>query len=252
MRQFYSTIISQKLLAPEYYEMRFSWDKGEEPQPGQFFTLAGWPGSDPLLRRPFAFSGYDPVPREASMIYQLRGKATGYLTRLKEGMELNFLGPLGNVFPVKQKTSIIVGGGIGTGPVVYFANHLSRMGIKPLLVLGYRTASMIPELHLEPDVELILTTDDGTSGFQGTVVDYLKTTEVSDGVLYSCGPYPMLKACHQWALEKDLPSYVSMEEIMACGIGACQGCAVEVTLPQKYLRVCKEGPIFDSRIIQWT
>jgi len=252
MKHFNTQVTRQNKISPDYYELTFSWNE-TVPEAGQFFTLNCWEESDPLLRRPFAFSGFSSKKKEASMIYQLRGKGTRRISNLKEGDSLDLLGPLGTPFPAPEgKHPVLIGGGIGTGPMVFLANSLAQKGLEPLLVLGFRSKPFIPELNLHSSVELVISTDDGSSGFQGNVVDYLSQRKNTAEQCYCCGPHPMLKSCHFWALDQNIPCYVSMEEIMACGIGACQGCAVEVTLPQKFVRVCKEGPVFDSRIIKWT
>lgn len=252
MTQYMARVTGQKSLSPDYYELSFSWE-GLSPMPGQFLTLKCWEESSPLLRRPFAFSAYSEEKKEASIIYQKRGHATGRMTSLKQGDELDVLGPLGNPFPAASgKNPSLVGGGIGTGPILYLANYLKRKGLSPRLILGFRNESLIPELQLEKDLKLFLCTDDGSRGFKGNVVDFLSTDSGAVEDIFCCGPHPMLKGCHDWAVEHEVPCAVSVEEIMACGIGACQGCAIQVHHPREYFRVCKDGPVFDSRIIKWT
>jgi len=252
MTQYMAEVRGQKQLSPDYYELSFSW-KGDKPLPGQFLTVKCWEESAPLLRRPFAFSAYSPELGEASIIYQKRGQGTKRMTTLKRGDSLDVLGPLGKPFPEGSgnKPSLI-GGGIGTGPILFLANSLKRKGHFPRLILGFRQASLVPELSLEEGVDLFLCTDDGSRGFKGNVVDFLNKEPSAVEEIFCCGPHPMLKGCHLWALDHHIPCFVSVEEIMACGIGACQGCAIPVHLPQEYLRVCKDGPVFDSRIIKWT
>ncbi|MDC7219535.1 MAG: dihydroorotate dehydrogenase electron transfer subunit [Spirochaetales bacterium] len=255
MVQFHSEVISCRETARDYYELTFTW-KGPVPQPGQFLTLRCWDGDNPLLRRPFALSAYDAAEKRASLIFQKRGPATTLMTRLKTGDHIDILGPLGGVFPAPAEglRPVIVGGGIGTGPVLFLAEALSRAGLRPLLVLGFRDKAYVPRVHLPTGCETVICTDDGSTGFKGNVIDYLRTRkdELAKAAFYGCGPHPMLKGLHELALETDSPCFVSVEEVMACGIGACQGCAVPVELPQKFLRVCQDGPVFDSRIMKWT
>lgn len=254
MNQFDTQVLGCREVSYGYYELKFRW-KGPVPEPGQFLTLRCWQGDAPLLRRPFALSSYDGIEKKAALIFQTRGPATELMTHLKPGDHLDILGPLGGTFPLPQKgrRPVIVGGGIGTGPVLFLAERLSEAGLRPLLVLGFREKGFLPRVNLPVGCETVFCTDDGSTGFKGNVVEYLntRTEELEKGHFYACGPHPMLKGVHQLALEHRAPCSVSVEEVMACGIGACQGCAIEVTLPEKYLRVCKEGPVFDSRILVW-
>jgi dihydroorotate dehydrogenase electron transfer subunit len=255
MEQFHSEVISCRESARDYYELIFTW-KGPVPMAGQFLTLRCWDGDNPLLRRPFALSAYDSAERRASLIFQERGPATSLMAKLRRGDHLDILGPLGGVFPDTEKgrRPVIVGGGIGTGPVLFLAETLSQIGLRPLLVLGFRDKSYVPRVNLPGGCETIFCTDDGSVGFKGNVIDYLRTRskELGNSHFYGCGPKPMLKGLHELAVEKEAPCSVSVEEVMACGIGACQGCAIPVNLPQKFLRVCEDGPVFDSRILVWT
>lgn len=244
-------LVEQEQISPDYYEMILRWDSDQEPLPGHFFTLRGWDSTDPLLRRPFAFSDFNKEKQEASFIYQKRGPATTLMTKMEKGCELDLLGPLGSTFPEAGVRPWLLGGGIGTGPMVFLANRLAEQNRKPLLVLGFRSAKWIPKLNLHENVNLQICTDDGSQGFHGYGLQYLKSLSEIPTEIYGCGPHVMLHAAHDLAVELDRPCYVSMEERMACGVGACQGCAIEVNLPEGFLRVCKEGPVFDSRIIKW-
>lgn len=254
MKQFKTKVIDCQKVSVDYYELSFTW-KGPAPSPGQFLTLICWENSTPLLRRPFALSAYDISSKTASLIFQKRGPATEIMTRLIHGDDIDVLGPLGGIFPpsLNGKRPVIVGGGIGTGPVLFLAAYMASQGMRPLLVLGFRDKEYVPRVHLPVGCETVVCTDDGSAGFKGNVVEYLKTREeeLSSAHFYGCGPHPMLKGLHNLALEKDAPCSVSVEEVMACGIGACQGCAIPVTTEEKFLRVCKEGPVFDSRILVW-
>lgn len=252
MTQYMAEVRGQKQLSPDYYELSFSW-KGVPPQPGQFLTVKCWEESAPLLRRPFAFSAFSAEKSEASIIYQKRGHGTKRMTTLNKGDSLDVLGPLGNPFPEAScQSPSLIGGGIGTGPILFLANSLKRKGLSPRLILGFRNAELVPELAMEEGLDLFLCTDDGSKGFKGNVVDFLNKEPSSVEAIYSCGPHPMLKGCHLWAVKHNILCYVSVEEIMACGIGACQGCAIPVHHPREYFRVCKDGPVFESRIIKWT
>lgn len=260
MKNFKSKILHQKSIAQGYMEMTFNWPEDcETPRPGQFLTLKIQEQPIPLLRRPFALSAFDDVRKTASIIYQIRGTGTEMLAARTGGDPLDVLSPLGNsfTFPEKEATPLLVAGGIGLGPILYFARELDKTGHSPVLIFGCRNKSLIPDLPPLKNGRIQFCTDDGSEGFQGTSVDYLNSLpsqEMENAMLYSCGPTGMLKACHNFALAREIPCETAMEEMMACGVGACMGCVVELAENQKkkYARVCKDGPVFQSRIIKWT
>jgi dihydroorotate dehydrogenase electron transfer subunit len=255
MKQFVSTVISNRKIAEGYYEMTFGWpfDAGD-PVPGQFCTIRVTDASTPLLRRPFAFSAF--ADNMASIIYQKRGPATEILAARERGEEIDVIGPLGNTFTSDLQTDqhLLVAGGIGLGPMAFWARELARSKAGVRLVFGCRSANVVPDMARLKIDTIDICTDDGTKGFRGTSVDFLKTLALPGErtAIYCCGPAPMLKACHDFGQEHGMVCYVSMEQIMACGVGACMGCVVKVKREPGYARVCKEGPVFDSRQILWT
>lgn len=257
MKNFQSNILRQTAVAEGYKELEFGWPSDcPPPMPGQFLTIRVQDSAIPLLRRPFALSAFN--GETASIIYQIRGRGTELLSSLPEGSPLDILSPLGNRFsmPAEGETPVLIAGGIGLGPILFLARELDRQGHAPLLIFGCRGRTLIPELPALENGRIQFCTDDGTEGYHGTSVGYLKTLgkdELKNPRLYACGPHPMLRACHDLALSLDIPCETSMEEMMACGVGACMGCAVELDDPvRKYARVCKDGPVFQSRDIKWT
>jgi len=250
MEIFKTTLQGQTRISEDYYEMKFFWPSDQPtPRPGQFFTIRVQEGVAPLLRRPFAFSGYDSQKQEAAFIYQKRGPATEILTQKEGGDFLDIMGPVGNAFPESDKPVYSLAGGIGTGPMVFWANYLAQKGIPNTLILGVRNKNLLPKLSLEKDVTLEICTDDGSSGFKGNTVERLKELMKEPSALYGCGPYPMLKAM-SLAADSQSEAWVSMEEYMACAVGACMGCVVDMNDNSK-VRVCVEGPILDGRKIKW-
>jgi dihydroorotate dehydrogenase electron transfer subunit len=249
-------ILSNRPLCSDFYEMAFSWEPSlAAPLPGQFFTLRISEDSVPLLRRPFAFSAFDAAAGSASMIYQNRGRGTELLTGKRAHDTLNLLGPLGKGFPLpgSDRHPLLVAGGIGLGPVLFLASAIRRQGRNPGLVFGCRSAALIPALPSLSDLSPVICTDDGSAGFKGTAGDYLSSIEpsvVPKTVLYACGPMPMLKACRDLALRKGCDCFVSVEQVMACGVGACMGCAIKMAAGG-YKRACIEGPVFHSKEIAW-
>ncbi|OQX29359.1 MAG: hypothetical protein B0D92_04160 [Spirochaeta sp. LUC14_002_19_P3] len=245
-------ILANRSIARGCGEIRIGWNGAEiHPSPGQFLTLAPRRYPLPLLRRPYAYSSAD--SSGFGFIYQIRGPGSAELAELRPGDETDWLGPLGTGFPPPEPASrpILIAGGTGIGPIFYLAVALKEHG--PLVVTGAREANLLPRLHWPPGVHVLPCTEDGSAGIAGTVMDALKETDTSSAEFYTCGPAPMMEAVHKLALEQNRPCWVSVEEIMACGVGACQGCAVSAAddTGTTYQRACLEGPVFNSRKLKW-
>ena len=228
-------------------------DATTEPLPGQFYMLEVSKGLDPLLKR--AFSLFRRTPGGFQILYRIKGKGTSILKDLKEGAMLNVLGPLGNGYPLPsdQESPLVIAGGIGIASVFSLVEKLSK---KAFVFYGARAER---ELFMTDALEsfyreLVVCTDDGSCGVRGTVVDVLsdfikKRDALHRPVIYACGPNVMLREIAKAAAANGIKAYVSLEEHMACGIGACLGCVVKTK--SGYQRVCKEGPVFDAREIVW-
>jgi dihydroorotate dehydrogenase electron transfer subunit len=254
VKQFQAEILENRPVAEAWRELVLSWDEGAgAPEPGQFLTLRVSPYSDPLLRRPLAFSDYDPVKKTASAIYQIRGGATRLLAELSPGSRIDTLAPLGKGFPAPSpgERPLLAGGGIGLGPLLFLGKTLAASGRSPLLAFGLRSSSLLPSIALPEGT--ILCTDDGSSGFKGTPVDWLSghaSEKAGEARLYGCGPTPMLAALASLAGRRLWRASLSAEQWMACGVGACMGCA----LPRPgggFLRACSDGPVFEAASIDW-
>lgn len=258
MKHFFTVIISNEPIAKDFYQIIFDWDQEISiPEPGQFLTIRISDGTVPLLRRPFALSGYEKKNQKASIIYQKRGAATEILAGKKAGDKLDIIGPMGNSFKIEDSidTCVIVAGGIGLGPMLYTASYLKTIGRKVLFIFGAKNKSFIPQKDIFSSLSPVICTDDGSEGFIGTTVDYLlsiKNEDIKSAMVFACGPMPMLKGCHEFAMKNNLHCHVSMEQIMACGVGACMGCAIKVEYEPGFARVCSEGPVFNSQDIAWT
>jgi len=256
MQQYESAVISNRELCHSLCELEFSMDQTtEKPLPGQFFTVRVTDSSLPLLRRPFAFAGFDAAQGRARCIYQVRGAATKLLSAMKPDTPLDIIGPLGRPFPLPQPNErpVLIAGGIGLGPVLFLFDLLRSRGDDVRMVFGGRSKEYVPSSLFE-NSDTVICTDDGSCGFHGTVVDYLATigpSPADPALLYCCGPQPMLRACHEFASRRSLRCFVSVEQVMACGVGACMGCAVRVNDGRGFVRACKEGPVFDSGEIAW-
>ena len=223
-------------------------------KPGQFIVVRTIDLSQPLLRRPFGIHSVK-VPN-MDILYELAGLGTKLLSQKMAGEYLDVIGPLGNGFDLQAARPVLISGGLGVAPLVFLAEKLKRQ--KPIVLLGARTKT-----HILCDKEfkalgcdVKIATDDGSKGYKGFISDLLMTYLPSqEGDLklmtniYACGPNPMLKAIAGIASQRNIPAQVSLEEHMACGIGACLGCVVNTTRGQK--RACKDGPVFDAREIVW-
>lgn len=217
--------------------------------PGQFAQIR-LPGH--TLRRPISICGIDKVAGTLRFVFQIRGEGTAELAQFQPGSEIEILAPLGNGFPVDPvKCTLLVGGGIGVPPMLGVAAELKE---KAVAVLGFRNQDAV---ILEKDFQAVgaktlIATDDGSYGHHGLVTDLCKDQEFD--CVMACGPAPMLKAVRALAEERGVPCYVSLEERMACGIGACLGCAVGLLKEdgsQYFGHVCKDGPVFESHRVAW-
>jgi dihydroorotate dehydrogenase electron transfer subunit len=239
-----------------------------EPEPGQFYMIGKCAGEsepssqglcgkntyDPLLKRPFSL--FRKASKGLQILYRIRGKGTAMMGDMKKGFVIHVLGPLGNSYPMppKDHTPLIVAGGIGIASLFSLAERLAG---KTYIFYGTRVTDelvMLEELKGLAKM-LYITTDDGSCGERGCITDVVRNF-ISDGLrsgggysMYACGPRPMMEAVGSIVKDKGIATYVSMEENMACGIGACLGCVVKTVSGHK--RVCKEGPVFSIDEIVW-
>ncbi len=225
-------------------------------KPGQFVMLRVSESSDPLLRRPFSVCS----TRDGAillLLYRVVGKGTRIMAGTKAGSLLSVLGPLGRGFeaPGAGEACLFVAGGMGIAPLAFLARSLGERHIS--FKAGYGTAAEIiaPELMGMKGIEIALATDDGSAGYHGPVTGLLEKGLGGESrkIVYSCGPLPMLRKVADRCLEKGVACQVSLESAMACGLGACQGCAVKAGPGEEraYLHVCGDGPVFDASAIDW-
>lgn len=207
---------------------------------------------DPLLKRPFSFLGTN--GEGIQILYRVVGKGTSLMRSLKRGDRVEVVGPLGNPYPNPggKSTPLIIAGGVGVASLMPL---IERHGKKAIVLYGARTRG---ELLLLDEIEALCgdlraSTEDGSYGKKGVVTTLLDKIAADSSqkrhILYACGPKGMLRAVSKAALDRGLKGYVSLEERMACGVGACLGCAVKTK--KGYLRVCKEGPVFGIDEVIW-
>jgi len=226
--------------------------------PGHFVMLRVSENLDPLLARPFGISSII-AKRSIELYYRVVGRGTSLLTTAGTGQVLSVAGPLGNGFPVPEKgaTPLLVAGGSGFPPLLYFA---ARYGSRSRLFVGSRDKECLPPICAMKEFRsrvkaVAYATEDGSRGTCGFVTDslsrYLSGPTCGDRpVIYACGPHAMLAAVSSVAAEHKVPCYVSVEERMACGLGVCMGCSISMKAGG-YKRACKEGPVFLSSDIDW-
>lgn len=222
-------------------------------QCGQFVHIAC--GEGHLLRRPISIC----LAEEGllTVVYQVKGDGTRWLSERKAGDELDILGPLGHGFDVAAlgANPVLIGGGIGVPPMLMTAKSAKTAGAQPRAILGFRNqGAVILEDAFRAVGETFVTTDDGSYARHGFVTDVLKEQIATATGVAACGPKPMLKAIAAIAKEAGVPCQVSMEERMGCGIGACLVCACALKAKDgetRYGHVCKDGPVFDAEEVEW-
>ena len=220
--------------------------------PGQFVQVRVDGSPTTYLRRPISIHDVDFAQNEIALLVQQVGEGTRHLASAKEGDMINMVFPLGNGFtlPEKGEKVLLVGGGIGIAPLYYFAKVLNEKGIRPTLLLGGKMKfDLLRLMEYQQLGETFVTTEDGSLGEKGFVTQHSVWQQQNFDKIYVCGPKPMMKAVAKLAAEKDVWCEVSLENLMACGLGACL-CCVEDTV-DGHVCVCKEGPVFNTRRLKW-
>lgn len=250
----YGEIIENISIGFNAYKMTISIPKiSNEAKSGQFVNVYTGLGEN-ILPRPISINEIDSEKGVLSIIYQIVGKGSEYFAQCSVGTQLKVIGPLGNGFMIdnSKKKNIIVGGGIGLPPLVELIKHLEG---ENTVFIGSRTKPILVERLKELGAKVYIATDDGSEGFKGNVVELLNEIKPEGEMIYSCGPKVMLKYLAKWAAENNIPCQVSMEERMACGIGACVGCAIKIRKKGEsdwqHLKVCKDGPVFFGDEVVW-
>lgn len=224
-----------------------------EMLPGQFAELRVDGSPATFLRRPISINNVDRVKNEVWFLVQIVGEGTAHLALLKPGDLLNTVLPLGNTFtePAEgEKRLLLVGGGVGTAPMLYLGFCLKERGCQPEFLLGARSASDLLELDLFRKLgPVYLTTNDGSMGEEGFVTQHSILSQVHYDRIYCCGPKPMMQAVAKYAKTNKIECEVSLENMMACGVGACL-CCVENT-QEGHVCVCKDGPVFNIEKLLW-
>nr|WP_199749453.1 dihydroorotate dehydrogenase electron transfer subunit [Cytobacillus oceanisediminis] len=253
MKQELCTVIAQNKIANNIYELTLQGELVHEmTEPGQFVHLKVSEGYDPMLRRPISIAEIAPGLSHFKMIYRAEGRGTVKLSEKKAGDTVDVLGPLGNGFPVHEvkqgDTALLVGGGIGVPPLYELSKQLVKQGVKVVHILGFQTESAVfYEEKFSKLGETYIATADGSLGTKGFVTNVIDELKLDFDILYSCGPTPMLKALESQYRHKKV--YLSLEERMGCGIGACFACVCHTGDDPEgysYKKVCSDGPVFKA------
>jgi dihydroorotate dehydrogenase electron transfer subunit len=248
------TILERRQLGESYFSLVLGHGgMMQHIAPGQFVELQVEGEPKVMLRRPISIHDVDEKAGTMTLLIQIVGNGTRRLAELKEGDKLNVVYPLGQGFSLDLAAgsrAVLVGGGAGTAPLLHLSKVLKAKGVDCTIILGGRTESLIPVRDAFAAYgRLCIATDDGSLGHHGLVTQHPAFGEHYD-MVYTCGPTPMMKAVARSAAERGLRCEVSLENMMACGVGACLCCVTDTD--QGHRCVCKDGPVFDiSTLKKW-
>jgi len=252
-----AVVVSQKELGSNIFDLTLKAPKiAEVCKAGQFVSV--YPNNAAkLLPRPISLCGFDKAEGTLRLVYRVTGDNTGTeeFSRLKEGDTIRLIGSLGNGFTVEPgKKAFVIGGGIGVPPMLQLSKEMKAAGENFQVIMGYRDDNTFLLDEFKEVAESFISSDNGAVGTHGTVVDAIKENNLDADVIYACGPKPMLRALRDYAREHNMTCYVSMEERMACGIGACLACVCQSTDVDHHSnvhnkRVCADGPVFNAEEI---
>lgn len=251
------TVIAQEELADGIFSMWIKTEAAQSAKPGQFLSMYTNDGSK-LLPRPISICEIDRDRESLRVVYRVTGENTGtqQFSQMKAGERFFMIGPLGNGFPYEKaegKRVFLMGGGIGVPPILELAKQMSCE--KKQIVVGYRDAQTFLREEFDKNGELYISTEDGSVGTKGNVMDVIREKGLEADMIFACGPTPMLRAIKQYAEERNIECYISLEERMACGIGACLGCVCQTKEKDHHSnvhnkRICKDGPVLLSTEVE--
>ncbi|CAM3085885.1 dihydroorotate dehydrogenase electron transfer subunit [Filibacter tadaridae] len=249
------TVIAQSRIAENIFEMQLAGKLvGDITSPGQFVHIRTADSFEPLLRRPISIASVDKEAGQMTIIYRAEGRGTTILSEKRDGDVVDVLGPLGNGFPLEEtesgETAILIGGGIGVPPLYELSKQLTAKGVKCIHVLGFQSSDVVfyeDEFKALGDTHIV--TVDGSQGTKGFVTTVLAELGDNFSTYYSCGPMPMLDAVQRLYVGKK--GFLSFEQRMGCGIGACFACVCQTTegTTKPYVKVCSDGPVFPAGMV---
>lgn len=249
-----ATIVSQKQIAEQIYDLWLETKLAKDAQPGQFVAVYPHDKST-LLPRPISICEVSDDKSRLRLVYRVAGKGTAEFAAYGAKDTLEILGVLGNGFPTekaKGKRTFLMGGGIGIPPMLELAK---RLDCRKQILLGYRNIDLFLQEDLARYGDVYVATEDGSVGTKGNVMDIINAHGLSADVIMACGPMPMLRAIKKYAEDKGIEAYISLEERMACGVGACLGCVCKTVKTDSHshvhnARICTDGPVFEAREVE--
>ena len=249
-----AVITEQKEIATDIYSMWLQTDQiAAEAVPGQFLSVYSNDGSR-MLPRTISICEVDKEQGRLRLVYRIAGKGTLEFSGYQTGDTLEIVGPLGNGFPLDKgyEKVFLIGGGIGVPPMVELSRQLPG---EKQIVVGYRNSELFLKEELEQNGVVYVATEDGSVGTKGNVLDAIRENGLQADAMFACGPTPMLRALKAYAAEAGMDCYLSLEERMACGLGACLACVcksmdVDAHTHVKNKRICKDGPVFAAEEIE--
>lgn len=245
-------IINQEELLPGIFSMWLRTDKiAIKAKAGQFVSVYCHDRSR-ILPRPISICEIDKKDGAIRLVYRVAGQGTEEFSKMRTGMHLELVGPLGNGFPLKEKKAFLIGGGIGIPPMLQLARELK---CEKQIVLGFRDELFLMD-EFKKQGSVYVATEDGSIGTEGNVLDAIRENGLDAEIIYACGPIPMLRALKEYAQEKNIECWISLEERMACGIGACLACVCRSKEKDEHSnvknkRICKEGPVFRAEEVEF-
>lgn len=246
-------VISQKQLSPDVYSLWLNvGDMAKAAKAGQFVSIYSNDRSR-MLPRPISICEVARATKAIRLVYRVVGEGTQEFSKLMPEDEVKIIGPLGNGYTLSDKKAILIAGGIGIPPMLQLAKNLKN--VEKTIVLGYKDSQTFLKDELESYGRVIVATEDGSIGVKGNVLDAIRQEGVEGDIIYSCGPTPMLRALKKYAEEQGIEAQISLEEKMACGIGACLACVCQSKDVDEHShvhnkRICKDGPVFDAREVE--
>ena len=249
-------VVSQEMLADNIFSMWLECEAAKTAVPGQFISMYTDDGSK-LLPRPISICEIDADAGMLRVVYRVTGEHTGteLFSKKTAGDTIPVVGPLGNGFPLEEgkgKKAFLMGGGIGVPPILELAKQLEA---DKQIIVGYRNNQTFLKEQFEANGNLYISTEDGSVGTKGNVMDAIRENALTADIIYACGPTPMLRAIKNFAEENGITCYISLEERMACGIGACLACVCKSKEVDHHShvhnkRICKDGPVFLSTEVE--